>query len=118
MVSPVQFTKAMSVFLLKNFARANQESRNYVAVDSILELGPHSALQGPLRQILQNDSRAGSIAYITALLRGKDAVRSVLEAMGELWTRGKPVYIAVLNMQHAENHSVRALPGLPRYPWK
>jgi acyl transferase domain-containing protein len=118
MVSPVQFTKAIGVFLLKNSTRANQESCDYVAVDSILELGPHSALQGPLRQILQNDSRAGSIAYIAALLRGKDAVRSVLEAMGELWSRGKPVHIAVLNMQYAENLSVRALPDLPRYPWK
>jgi hypothetical protein len=45
-------------------------------------------------------------------------VRSVLEAMGELWSRGKPVHIAVLNMQYAENLSVRALPDLPRYPWK
>ena len=118
MVSPVQFTKAVSVILPEKSARAARDRRNRVAVNSVLELGPHSALQGPLRQVLQKNGQVDNVAYAAAILRNKDAIQSILEAVGELWMRGQLVNLARVNVPHVGLGSVRALPDLPNYPWK
>jgi acyl transferase domain-containing protein len=46
-----------------------------------LEIGPHSALAGPIRQILKANSRKND-TYVTALERGKDCGESVLKMIG------------------------------------
>ncbi|KAK4118948.1 hypothetical protein N657DRAFT_694068 [Parathielavia appendiculata] len=74
-----------------------------------LELGPHSALSGPLRQILNHKS--SSAPYAAAMLRGKDCVESLLIAVGKLFTLGVPIDF------HALMGKGVCLPDLPRYPW-
>ena len=118
MVSPVQFTKAVSVILPEKSGRAVRSMRNHFTVDCILELGPHGALQGPLRQILQKNGHADSVTYASTISRGKDAVRTTVEAMGLLWMRGQPVALARMNIPNAGIGSARVLSDLPNYPWK
>ncbi|KAF4815971.1 Highly reducing polyketide synthase FUM1 [Colletotrichum siamense] len=73
-----------------------------------LEVGPHSALAGPLKQIYSEN--AMTPAYITAQKRGANSMVSFLSAVGELHCRGVPVVFPVLD-------GVRPLTDLPPYPW-
>ncbi|KAI8287110.1 Highly reducing polyketide synthase [Colletotrichum sp. SAR11_57] len=74
-----------------------------------LEVGPHSALAGPLKQIYSEN--AMTPAYITAQKRGANSMVSFLSAVGELHCRGVPVVFPVLD-------GVRPLTDLPPYPWQ
>lgn len=73
-----------------------------------IEVGPHSALAGPLKQIYSEN--AMTPAYITAQKRGANSMVSFLSAVGELHCRGVPVVFPVLD-------GVRPLTDLPPYPW-
>ena len=76
---------------------------------SFLEIGPHSALAGPVRQILTEASR--SAPYVSAMKRGEDCVESFLTAIGTLFELNMPVDFKALIPPG------RCLPGLPTYPW-
>ncbi|GKT61260.1 polyketide synthase [Colletotrichum tofieldiae] len=74
-----------------------------------LEIGPHSALAGPIRQILAAEKV--NAEYISVLTRGRDSHQDLLRAVGELWLHNQPV---------ALNHVVekgQILTDLPLYPW-
>ncbi|KAF4438150.1 putative polyketide synthase [Fusarium austroafricanum] len=49
-----------------------------------LEVGPHSALAGPLRQILTHASSKSP--YVATLVRRQNSVEALLRALGTLWT--------------------------------
>ena len=86
-------------------------------IDVTFEIGPHAALQGPLKQILvPKDGSSPSIPYISALYRGKDAVVTCMEAAGKLWSHGCQVDLAKVNHSEAMS-SPRVLTDLPIYPW-
>ncbi|WQF89974.1 Putative Acyl transferase domain superfamily, quinone oxidoreductase/zeta-crystallin, thiolase [Colletotrichum destructivum] len=73
-----------------------------------LEVGPHSALAGPLKQICSENSI--SPPYVAAQKRGLNSAASFLAAVGELHCRGVAVDFPVMD-------GVRPLTDLPRYPW-
>ena len=74
-----------------------------------LEVGPHAALSGPLRQIYTEASV--SINYVSTLIRGKDDVDSFLNAMGQLHSLGVAITYPFAN------ESTKVLTDLPTYPW-
>lgn len=74
-----------------------------------LEVGPHAALRGPLRQNYSENSR--SIIYVSALLRDKNDADSFLEAVGELHSLG----VQLSHPSVFENG--QTLTDLPTYPW-
>ncbi|KAL7914426.1 hypothetical protein GGI35DRAFT_490696 [Trichoderma velutinum] len=74
-----------------------------------LEIGPHSALAGPLRQIYKE--KGVTKAYVSALARGKDSTKSILKAVGQLYTVGADIDFGAMN-----EHGV-TLPNLPGYAW-
>ncbi|WZH49456.1 Polyketide synthase [Fusarium acuminatum] len=81
-----------------------------VAKDAVfLEVGPHSALAGPLRQIQAHHST--SSPYISALTRHQNDVESFLTCVGNLHNLNAGVDLAKVIPQGL------ALPDLPRYPW-
>ncbi|PKX97840.1 type I polyketide synthase [Aspergillus novofumigatus IBT 16806] len=65
---------------------------------SFLEVGPHAALQGPVRQIIDasNNRFAKSAPYVSMLVRGQDATETALNAAGVLWAAGCPIKLAEL----------------------
>ena len=73
-----------------------------------LEIGPHSALSGPLRQTYSEHST--SVNYITSLIRGKDDAISFLEAIGQLHSLGVPI-------SYPSPKDAQVLTDLPKYPW-
>ncbi|RDA92383.1 hypothetical protein CP533_4725 [Ophiocordyceps camponoti-saundersi (nom. inval.)] len=77
-----------------------------------LEVGPHSALSGPIRQTLDQTYRSGH-QYITCLTRFKRCSESFLSALGQLYCHGIRLDFDAL---HADRKA-RVLTDLPTYCW-
>ncbi|PWY84422.1 polyketide synthase [Aspergillus eucalypticola CBS 122712] len=93
------------------FRAAVSELLDHVDNVAFLEIGPHAALAGPVRQILTARSSSNSAPYIAAMSRGENCVESFLTALGKLFQLNFPVNLNALYP------SGSCLPGLPRYPW-
>lgn len=76
-----------------------------------LEIGPHSALSGPVRQILAKQKAVSQSPYVAAMLRGQSCTESLLSAFGKLYTLG-----ASIDMKRLYPTGV-TLRNLPTYPW-
>jgi len=118
LVSKVKFAQALislSVYSVSKY----RHSRGQRVVDMFLEVGPHSALRGPVKETLQvNDAKSLTADYTSMLLRDNDAVHTALDAVGRLLTRGYPVNVAQVNMPHAKSvENEPSLVDLPSYPW-
>ncbi|PYH40874.1 type I polyketide synthase, partial [Aspergillus saccharolyticus JOP 1030-1] len=96
-------------------------------VDALVEVGPHAALQGPLRQIGKSFADTSFPDYIPTMIRKQDAAANVLQMAGLLFTRGHPVDLARLNSMEGLDcltNSVtpgltgRVIVDLPRYQWQ
>ena len=75
----------------------------------VLEIGPHSALAGPLRQIFQDENTP--FTYISSLQRGKDDTESIYTCIGNLWTNNFDINFEAM-------HPVgNVLTDLPTYSW-
>ncbi|KAF4556529.1 KR domain-containing protein [Elsinoe fawcettii] len=74
-----------------------------------LEVGPHSALAGPLRQIYQQAGK--KVDYVATLSRGKDDTVSFLQTVGTLFSLGVNVRFPKTNPKPY------VLTDLPTYPW-
>ncbi|CAI7598432.1 unnamed protein product [Penicillium palitans] len=80
-----------------------------VANAIFLELGPHSALAGPLRQILTHESSSAS--YIPSLIRRQNSAQNLLQAIGKLYSLHVPVDFQSIVSGGS------AIADLPSYPW-
>ena len=113
LVSPVQFSDAVET-LLKQAKKGRRQTRaTEPAIDLLLEVGPHAALKGPLRQIFQAHS-ASDIPYTSVLQRGQNGVATLLSAAGEMLCHGVPVDFMAVNGIHKQPD---VLTDLPTYPW-
>ncbi|KAK4185845.1 hypothetical protein QBC35DRAFT_502794 [Podospora australis] len=79
-----------------------------ISETALLEVGPHSALAGPLRQVFKEAGKTAPYAAVAD--RGQDAVRAFLSAVGKLYCFG--IGPSVPKSKHT-----RALTDLPAYPW-
>jgi acyl transferase domain-containing protein len=75
----------------------------------LVEIGPHSALAGPIRQIIKECQR--DVSYIPTLVRGDDATCNLLTTAGKLFLKG-----IKLDFQ-AVNRGGQVLADLPSYSW-
>ncbi|CAG8973482.1 hypothetical protein HYALB_00011077 [Hymenoscyphus albidus] len=132
--------EAVSGKVLPSYWRANLESpvRFSDAVEGVLkiakfhmiELGPHSALELPIKQTKTKlNVKADDVHYSAALTRGKNAVTCVLNMVGQLYLHGHNVDFAQVNYVEASTTSKashnspyaqpqgKVLPDLPPYAW-
>lgn len=99
LVSPVRFSTAVTKVVETVDARK-----------VFLEVGPHSALSGPLRQSLDSlGSRKDE--YVSTLTRASDSFADILRASGSLWLLGTPLAYESITGRG------RSLVDLPLYPW-
>lgn len=84
----------------------------------IIEVGPHGALKGPLRQsITQTEKGPFKYIYLPTLVRNKSAVSTMLALTGRAFELGYPVQLqSVLAMKEATS-KFKAINNLPSYPW-
>nr|ALQ32965.1 putative polyketide synthase [Fusarium scirpi] len=119
MLQTVQFSQALLELLKHKKVVTGRIRPMPVQWGGFLEIGPHAALQGPLRQIIDvaNNKFAKSAPYASMLIRGKDARETSLSAAGTLWAAGANVDLAAVNNQHRDLDTHQMLCDLPTYPW-
>ena len=117
MLSCVEFSDSVRNLCLDLDDERRERGLN-AAVDILIELGPHSALAGPVKQILQADPklRNSSIRYASVLVRNQSAVQTSLQMAGQLFKSGYPVNFDQINNPHG-NSGLEVLVDLPTYPW-
>ncbi|PYH97832.1 putative polyketide synthase [Aspergillus ellipticus CBS 707.79] len=79
----------------------------------LLEIGPHSALSGPLKQIFNNHGLKQTPVYVPTLIRyDTNCAAQLLSAIGHLHINGAFTNLTEVNGQG------RPLTDLPPYPWQ
>ena len=116
LTEPVQFLKAMQKLCSLPLAAGLSTDEEVHHIDHILEMGPHSTLRMPIKEILKSAQRNNSIGYDSLLRRGVSALQSSLDAVASLFCLGYPVRLAATN---AGDSSVepRMLVDAPYYPF-
>lgn len=110
LVSPVRFCGA-----LRNLY---QELRQ--ATVNIIEIGPHAALSGPIKQTLADlQTNGSSYNYVPALVRGENSIKSLMNTGSTLFHSGNDdVDIgAMAALCRSESSSPTVLRDLPSYHW-
>lgn len=110
--SPVLFHQAVTDMVTK------------LPLDILIEIGPHGALQGPLRQISKalNGGDVKFPEYLSAMVRGSNNVEDVLSLVGSLFNRGYHVDLGRVNAVEGrggnEYQVGRVVTDLPHYQWQ
>ena len=79
--SPVLFNQAVQTILT---------SEEFSDVDLLIEVGPHSAMAGPIKQI-KSELKSEKLDYLPTLLRGTDCAVQLLKLAGEMFLRSYPI---------------------------
>ncbi|CAG8889072.1 unnamed protein product [Penicillium nalgiovense] len=91
------------------------------SVDCLIEIGPHAALSGPIKQILQADAKlnAADIVYISILTRKANAVTTALGAVATLASLNYPINFGTINRPAGtkKGSTPQLLTNLPTYAW-
>lgn len=115
LVSQVRFCDALQEYCRMQIT----DSRSMMSqpFHTLIEIGPHSALAGPIRQTITDSFDSFKYVYLPMLVRGRDAVQSVLEAVGKTFEHGLPVNIDTANSLNRTQHRYPVMHNLPTYPW-
>ena len=110
LTSPVRFSEALT-----NLCEPKGGSER--GVDLVIEIGPHSTLQGPIKQIVQTlEGSPGQIQSFSSIVRNVDSTASLLDLSAQLVTNGCKLQLAEVNFPSpASTPSV--LSDLPPYQW-
>ena len=110
LTSPVLFSNAMCSLCTLNSALEIQ-------IDTLIELGPHSALRGPVRQILlELPEQISRPVYLSALIRDESAVTTTLQMASTLLMAGISLNPAAVNFS-GESSKPSLITDLPFYSW-
>ena len=112
LLQPVQFVDAFTDMIL---ADRGDSAAN---VDIIVEVGPHTALGGPIQQILAlPEFKDLKLPYYGTLVRKTNACESMQALAANLSQEGYPVDLGAVNFPHGIKQSTKVLTDLPSYPW-
>ncbi|KAK5659465.1 hypothetical protein OQA88_666 [Cercophora sp. LCS_1] len=100
---PVLFAQAFEAMCF------GPDGKGPAQVDAIVEIGPHSTLSGPIRQILLGRK----MAYTSCLKRPVDAVNTMQDLASDLLRLGYPVALEAVNSSDRASF----VHDLPAYPW-
>ena len=117
MTSPVKFAQAVQAAL--NYRPTKKRTaRTTQFLNILVEVGPHSTLQGPIKQILSSkENEKLRVVYVSVLLRGNNAVKTALDALGKLTQQGYPADVAKANDPIDSYDSRTLLVDLPPFAW-
>jgi len=115
LLNPVKFSNVMRLVL--NPRRQKLYSTNEIDANYIVELGPHSTLRSPLKDILNGFGKDVLKVYSCALVRDQPAMQTILKCVGELSCTGYPVNLATVNMELGQARKPCMVTTLPPYPF-
>ncbi|UKZ47848.1 Type I Iterative PKS [Trichoderma virens] len=101
------------------FSPALKELYEGTKPDVIIEVGPHSALEGPIKQILKNISSqaAMGVKYLSCLIRNQHATSTALDCAGSLFVKGHPINLRKINHPNASLRLPAVVSDFYPYPW-
>lgn len=105
MTHPVLFSQAFDKMCFEEEGTSN--------VDMVVEIGAHSTLAGPIRQILK--ARNTELPYVSCLKRPDNAVETMQDVACALIARGYPVNLKAVNSPFGVEGQL--VTDLPSYPW-
>lgn len=117
--SPVKFMQAFqdicSQLRPSSVAKLDRSHlKQYWATD-LLEIGPHAALAGPIRECLQGLPEPRQIAYQSLITRNQESCTIFMDAVARLYCRGYPALAYKLNGNSLKD--AQCLSTLPAYPF-
>jgi acyl transferase domain-containing protein len=111
LTSPVRFSQGLAAMCLPGQSSKPQ-------VDILLEIGPHAALEGPVKQILKSlGGSALKTQYRSMLYRKKDAVETAMDAAASMFSMGAMLDFEAINFPMPSAKAPSLLTDIPRYPW-
>jgi acyl transferase domain-containing protein len=132
--SAVRFVDALDDMMYASVANRQLKAKSK-APSLLFEIGPHSALAGPIKQYKANRDTLQNLTYNSILARGQDASLTAVGAAGALWAMGVPIKLdkvsrpenpqildigCLSNMVTKVNNvdgSAGVLTDLPTYQW-
>ena len=104
--------------LMKLCMRSNKHVVNRL-VDIFVEIGPHAALQGPIKESLRAHAEVTKeIRYIPSLMRNQDTVLSAHRTACNLFESGYSIDLGAINTPLGHDKTPAVLTDLPTYQWK
>ena len=118
LVSPVLFSNALLQITQRSQTKKGQSNKTSIAINDLLEIGPHSALRTVTKEILQSFPEGDQITYSSLLSKFTRGVYTMLQAVGHIHCLGYKVDIGTINRQNEIDIRMRKLlPNLPEYPF-
>lgn len=115
LTAPVQFEQALEALQKAMAVEESAEPQKTV----LIEIGPHSALEGPVKQTLKGlGSQAASTEYVASLIRNKDAVVQLQKTASSIFMYGHHIELDAVNHASKGGMKPRVLTDLPSYAWK
>ena len=112
LICPVRFSEALESMC------EPLDGTSGLGVDVLIEIGPHAALEGPIKQTLKvMGGNAVKLPYVSALIRNQDAVDTTLQLAAALFMKGTLVNFEAVNFPIALPKVPALLTNLPKYPW-
>lgn len=96
MCSAVQLVAALDDMLHSSAVTKHHKIKSK-SPNLLLEIGPHSALAGPIKQFKTARGSLEHLGYTSLLIRSQHAAVTALGAMGYLWTRGVPIKLSMVS---------------------
>lgn len=114
-VQPVLFAQALQAMCTDSPPESAEGSKK--SIDIIVEIGPHGALAGPIRQTLETPALQHlKISYGTCLSRGQDAVHTMQKLVCMLVEMGCMIDLKAVNFPLG-SRGLSILSDLPSYSW-
>lgn len=122
LVRPVRFVDAFTDMVLgpgKPTTSSPSSSSTSLNVDVVVEVGPHTALGGPIQEIFGLPEFQGlRTPYYGCLVRNTDAQETMQALAAGLLREGYPVDMDALNFANGRSQQdIQVLTELPLYPW-
>jgi acyl transferase domain-containing protein len=112
LVSPVRFSEALSAMFTSK-AGTRRLGQSQKIPNLIVELGPHSALAGPIKQTLSSQK----YSYFSALIRNNNAEETALSLAARLCEAGYPTLNFAEINRTSPAKGAGLIVDLPSYPF-
>ena len=99
-LGPAYWRKNLESPVLFSPAIEHLAKRSNINPDILIEIGPHAALAGPLRQIRTTLEQVDGVKVapcLGSIIRGEDGLRNMLSLAGNLFIRNVPIDLAAVN---------------------
>ena len=118
LVSKVDFCIALaSLAKAHKTSLGTDISRSLVDQPLFVEIGPHAALERPIKETLKDALKTVNPRYISAMRRNTHCNRTILTLVGFLFCQGYKLDLTSVNESDSKTHQHIMMVDLPPYPF-